>query len=62
MLGSAERGQTGQAAPVSTAQVAVAISTCVLQLLAVLGVIFLFFRWRAEEANRGRQRLTADIV
>jgi hypothetical protein len=47
MLGSAERGQTGQAAPVSTAQVAEAISTSMLQQLAVLGVIFLFLRWRA---------------
>jgi hypothetical protein len=37
-----------------TKSAVLAISTCVLQQLAVLGVIFLFFRWRAEEANRGR--------
>jgi hypothetical protein len=31
-----------------------AMSTSVLQQVAVLGVIFLFLRWRQEEANRGR--------
>jgi hypothetical protein len=30
------------------------MSTSVLQQVAVLGVIFLFLRWRQEEANRGR--------
>jgi hypothetical protein len=29
-----------------------AISASLLQQLAVLGVIFLFFRWRAAEVNR----------
>jgi hypothetical protein len=31
-----------------------AISTGMLQQLAVLGVIFLFLRWRGDEVNRGR--------
>jgi len=31
-----------------------AISTGMLQQLAVLGVIFLFLRWRGNEVNRGR--------
>jgi hypothetical protein len=31
-----------------------AISTCMLQQLAVLGAIYLFLRWRGEEVNRGR--------
>ena len=31
-----------------------AISTVVLQQVAVLGVIFLFLRWRGNEVNRGR--------
>jgi hypothetical protein len=38
----------------ATKSAMLAISTSMLQQLAVLGVIFLFFRWRAEEANRGR--------
>jgi hypothetical protein len=31
-----------------------AISTSMLQQLAVLGVVFLFLRWRGNEVNRGR--------
>ena len=31
-----------------------AISTSLLQQLAVLGVVFLFLRWRGNEVNRGR--------
>jgi hypothetical protein len=31
-----------------------AISTGMLQQLAVLGVIFLFLRWRGDEVNRSR--------
>ena len=38
----------------ATKSAMLAVSTSMLQQLAVLGVIFLFFRWRAEEANRGR--------
>jgi hypothetical protein len=38
----------------ATRSAMLAISTSMLQQLAVLGVIFLFFRWRAEESNRGR--------
>jgi hypothetical protein len=38
----------------ATKSVALAISTSVLQQLAVLGVIFLFIRWSGYEANRGR--------
>jgi hypothetical protein len=32
----------------------VAISTSMLQQLAVLGAILLFLRWRGDEVNRGR--------
>jgi hypothetical protein len=31
-----------------------ALSTSILQQLAVVGVIFLFFRWHANEVNRSR--------
>jgi hypothetical protein len=31
-----------------------AVSTSMMQQLAVLGVIFLFLRWRGNEVNRGR--------
>jgi hypothetical protein len=31
-----------------------AISTSMVQQIAVLGVIFLFLRWRSNEVNRGR--------
>jgi hypothetical protein len=37
-----------------TRSVTLAISTGLLQQLAVLGVIFLFLRWRGNEVNRGR--------
>jgi hypothetical protein len=37
-----------------TRSVVLAISTGMLQQLAVLGAIFLFLRWRGEEVNRGR--------
>ena len=38
----------------ATKSAILAISTTVLQQLAVLGVIFLFLRWRGNEVNRGR--------
>jgi hypothetical protein len=38
----------------ATKSAALAISTGMLQQLAVLGVIFLFLRWRGNEVNRGR--------
>jgi hypothetical protein len=38
----------------ATRSVMLAISTSMLQQVAVLGVIFLFFRWRGDEVNRGR--------
>jgi hypothetical protein len=38
----------------ATRSVMLAISTSMLQQLAVLGVIFIFFRWRWNEVNRGR--------
>jgi hypothetical protein len=31
-----------------------ALSTSMLQRLAVLGVVFIFLRWRGNEVNRGR--------
>jgi hypothetical protein len=37
-----------------TKSATLAISTSMLQQLAVLGVIFLFLRWRGNEVNRGR--------
>ena len=37
-----------------TQSAVLAISTGMLQQLAVLGVIFLFLRWRGNEVNRGR--------
>ena len=37
-----------------TKSAVLAISTGMLQQLAVLGVIFLFLRWRGNEVNRGR--------
>jgi hypothetical protein len=37
-----------------TKSATLAISTAMLQQLAVLGVIFLFLRWRGNEVNRGR--------
>jgi hypothetical protein len=37
-----------------TKSVTLAISTSMMQQLAVLGVIFLFLRWRGNEVNRGR--------
>jgi hypothetical protein len=37
-----------------TKSAVLAISTCVLQQLAVLGVIFLFFHWQHDQVNRGR--------
>jgi hypothetical protein len=37
-----------------TKSTALAISTSLLRQLAVLGVIFLFIRWRGNEVNRGR--------
>jgi len=38
----------------ATRSAVLAISTSLLQQFAVLGAIFLFLRWRGEEANRGR--------
>ncbi len=38
----------------ATKSAILAISTSMLQQLAVLGVIFLFLRWRGNEVNRGR--------
>ena len=38
----------------ATKSAMLAISTSMLQQLAVLGVIFLFLRWRGNEVNRGR--------
>jgi hypothetical protein len=38
----------------ATRSAMLAFSTSVLQQLAVVGVIFLFFRWHANEVNRGR--------
>jgi hypothetical protein len=38
----------------ATKSAMLAVSTSMLQQLAVLGVIFLFFRWRGNEVNRGR--------
>ena len=38
----------------ATRSAMLAISTSMLQQLAVLGVIFLFLRWRGNEVNRGR--------
>lgn len=37
-----------------TKSAVLAVSTCILQQLAVLGAIFLFLRWRGDEVNRGR--------
>jgi hypothetical protein len=38
----------------ATKSAMLAISTSMLQQLAVVGVIFLFLRWRGDEVNRGR--------
>jgi hypothetical protein len=38
----------------ATKSAMLAISTSMLQQLAVLGVIYLFLRWRGDEVNRGR--------
>lgn len=38
----------------ATKSAILALSTAILQQLAVLGAIFLFLRWRGEEINRGR--------
>jgi hypothetical protein len=38
----------------ATRSVTLTISTSMLQQLAVLGVVFIFFRWRGNEVNRGR--------
>jgi len=38
----------------ATKSAALALSTSILQQLAVVGAIFLFLRWRGEEVNRGR--------
>ncbi len=38
----------------ATGSAALALSTSMLQQLAVLGAIFLFLRWRGEEVNRNR--------
>jgi hypothetical protein len=37
-----------------TGSAVLAVSTSLLQQLAVLGAIFLFLRWRGDEVNRGR--------
>jgi hypothetical protein len=37
-----------------TRSATLAVSTSILQQLAVLGAIFLFLRWRGNEVNRGR--------
>jgi hypothetical protein len=39
----------------ATKSVMLAFSTSILQQLAVVGVIFLFFRWHGNEVNRHRQ-------
>jgi uncharacterized membrane protein len=36
----------------ATKSAMLAISTSILQQLAVLGVIFLFFRWQGDQVNR----------
>jgi hypothetical protein len=38
----------------ATKSAMLAISTSMLQQLAVLGVVYLFLRWRGNEVNRGR--------
>jgi hypothetical protein len=38
----------------ATRSAMLAFSTSMLQQLAVLGVIFIFLRWRSDEVNRGR--------
>jgi hypothetical protein len=38
----------------ATKSAVLAVSTSMLQQLAVLGLIFLFLRWRGNEVNRGR--------
>jgi hypothetical protein len=38
----------------ATKSAALAVSTSILQQIAVVGAIFLFLRWRGEEVNRGR--------
>jgi hypothetical protein len=38
----------------ATKSAALALSTSMLQQLAVLGAIYLFLRWRGTEVNRGR--------
>jgi hypothetical protein len=38
----------------ATKSAMLAISTSMVQQLAVLGAIFLFLRWRGDEVNRGR--------
>jgi hypothetical protein len=38
----------------ATKSATLALSTSILQQLAVVGAIFLFIRWRGEEVNRGR--------
>ena len=37
----------------ATKSAALALSTSILQQIAVVGAIFLFLRWRGEEVNRG---------
>ena len=38
----------------ATKSAMLAFSTSILQQLAVVGLIFLFFRWHANEVNRSR--------
>jgi hypothetical protein len=38
----------------ATRSAILALSTSVLQQFAVLGVVFIFLRWRGNEVNRGR--------
>jgi hypothetical protein len=38
----------------ATKSAMLALSTSMLQQLAVLGVVFIFLRWRGNEVNRGR--------
>ena len=38
----------------ATKSAMLALSTSMLQRLAVLGVVFIFLRWRGNEVNRGR--------
>jgi len=46
----------------ATKSAMLAVSTSMLQQLAVLGVIFLFLRWKGNEVNRSRPRRVNDVL